>query len=161
MIPEMLQDDLVDECKRLFAEDRFKVPKTPDNPEGNPIQINVFPQSLPIAYSDEDDDPVPYIIVRIVNGIDEGKSDSKHSVRVDVIIGMYDDESSAQGHRSVMHIINTLYKRFMTNPNLNDKYVYDGPFEWGVQDDAYYPFYFGAVKMQFTIPAIRREVEFV
>lgn len=154
MVPEMLQDDLVEEMKRLFAEDRFKAPS------GESIPINVFPQSLPIAESDDDDDPCPYIIVRIVKGDDSGEADSNHSVKMLLIIGVFDNDLKAQGHRDVMHIINKIYKRFMTDPNLNNKYVCDGPFLWEVQDDAYFPYYFGAVTVSFNIPAIRREDKF-
>lgn len=151
MVPEMLQDDLVEEYKKLFAEDRFK------SPSGNSVLINVFPQSLPINESDDDDDPAPYIIVRIVDGEDNGTSDSNYSIKVLTIIGIFDDDLSNQGHRSVLHIINTIYKRFMANPNLNNKYVCDGPFLWEIQDDAYHPYFFGAITMNFNIPAIRRE----
>lgn len=155
MVPEMLQDDFIEELKRLFAEDRFK------SPSGEEVPINVFPQSLPMMESDDDDDSAPYIIVRIVDGEDSGTSDSNHSVKVLIVIGTYDDALSNQGHRSVMHIINTVYRRFMTDPNLNNKYVCDGPFLWEVQDDAYHPYFFGAITMRFNIPAIRREDPFV
>ena len=154
MVPDMLQDDLVEEMKRLFAEDRFKAPS------GKRIPINVFTQSLPILESDEDDDPAPYIIVRLISGEDSGTSDSNHSVKVLWIIGIYDDDLSNQGHRSVMHIINTIYRRFKTDPNLNNKYVCDESFKWEVQDDAYHPYFFGAVTINFNIPAIRREDKF-
>ena len=155
MVPEMLQDDLIEEMKKLFAEDHFKAPS------GERIPINVFPQSLPMYESDEDDDPAPYIIVRLVDGEDSGTSDSNHLVKVILVIGIFDDDLINQGHRDVLHIINTVYKRFMTDPNLNNKYVYDGPFLWEVQDDAYHPYFFGAVTMSFSIPAIRREDKFV
>lgn len=151
MTPEVLQDELVEEIKKLFAKDRFKTPT------GQEIPINVFAQNTPVIESDDDDDPVPYIIVRINNGEDSGVFDSKYSVKIVVIIGLWDDDLNTQGHRRVMHIINVLYKRFMTNPNLNNKYVYDGPFKWLIQEDGYYPYYFGAIEMNFTIPAIRRE----
>lgn len=154
MIPEMLQDDLVEEMKRLFSDDVFKTPA------GKITSINVFPQSLPIAESDDDDDPAPYIIVRIVKGEDSGVFDSNHSVKMLFVIGIYDDDLSAQGHRTVLHIINKIYHRFKKNPCLNNKYVCDGQFVWEINDDAYYPYYFGAVNTDFNISAIRREDKF-
>ena len=154
MVPEMLQDELVEEMKVIFADDLFK------SPMGERIPINVFAQSLPIEESDDDEDPAPYIIVRIVKGDDEGSADSNHVVKMLFIIGIYDDDTKAQGHRTVLHIINKIYDRFKTDPNLNNKYVCDGPFVWEIQDDAYYPYYFGAVHTSFNIPAIRREDKF-
>lgn len=154
MVPEMLQDELAEEMKRLFADDQFKTPA------GEMTSINVYTQSLPIPESDDDDDPAPYIIVRIVKGDDSGEADSNHAVKILLIIGIFDDDLAAQGHRTVLHIINKIYRRFKADPNLNNKYVYDGPFLWEIQDDAYYPYYFGAVQGSFNIPAIRREDKF-
>ena len=155
MVPEMLQDALVKELKTIFAEDRFKAPS------GEVVPINVFPQSLPIIESDEDDDPAPYIIVRIIKGTDSGESDSVHNVEMLFVIGMYDMDLQAQGHKDVQHVINTIYRRFKTNPVLANQYCQVGLIEWDIQDDSYYPYYFGALKTSFNIPAIRREDNFV
>lgn len=155
MTPEMLQEALIEECKTLFVEDRFKAPS------GELTHINMFPQNLPMVESDEDNDPAPYIIVRIVKGTDSGEADSVHKVEMLLIIGIFDMDLQAQGHRDVQHIINTIYRRFKTNPVLDNQYRQEGPIEWDIQDDSYYPYFFGALKTSFIIPAIRREDEFV
>lgn len=154
MTPLMLQDDLVEEIKRLFAESLFK------NSMGELVPINVFPQSIPVEESDDDEDPIPYIIVRLTNGEDSGQGDSNHTVKVVIIAGMCDFSKDAQGHRGLLNIFSTIYERFQKNPCLNNKYVHTGHFKWAVQDDGYYPYFFGAVEMDFNIPAIRREDKF-
>lgn len=154
MTPLMLQDDLVEEIKSLFAGTLFQ------NPKGERIPINVFPQNIPVEESEEDDDPIPYIIVRLTNGEDPGKGDSNNTVKVVIIAGLCDFGKDAQGHRGLLNIFNTIYERFQKNPCLNNKFVHTGHFKWAVQDDGYYPYYFGAAEMDFNIPAIRREDKF-
>ena len=154
MTPLMLQDDLVEEIKKLFAESLFK------NPQGELVPINVFPQSIPVEESDDDADPIPYIIVRLTKGDDSGERDSNNTVSVVIIAGLCDFEKDAQGHRGLLNIISTIYERFQKNPSLNNKYVHTGHFKWAIQDDGYYPYYFGAAEMSFNIPAIRREDKF-
>lgn len=154
MTPLMLQDDLVEEIKNLFSEQLFAAPGK------RQVHINVFPQNLPIADSDDDEDPIPYIIVRLGKGKDAGTGDSNHTVKVYIIIGLFDDSPDAQGHRGLLNIICKIYDRFQTNPCLANKYVYAGVFEWEIQEDGYYPLFFGVVEMDFNIPAIRREDRF-
>lgn len=154
MTPLMLQDDLVEELKRLFAGQLFK------DSNGKLIPINVYPQSIPVAESDEDEDPIPYIIVRLTNGEDTGGSDSNNTVKVVIIAGLCDWSNDAQGHRGLLNIFSSIYERFQKTPSLNNKYVHTGHFKWAIQDDGYYPYFFGAAEMSFNIPAIRREDKF-
>ena len=154
MTPLMLQDDLVEEIKILTAGSLFP------NPKGERVPINVFPQNIPVEESEEDDDPVPYIIVRLSNGEDSGQGDSNNIVKVVIIAGLCDFSKDAQGHRGLLNIFSTIYERFKKNPCLNNKFVHTGHFKWAVQDDGYYPYYFGAIEMDFNIPAIRREDKF-
>ena len=154
MTPLMLQDDLVEEIKRLFAGQVFK------NVNGEFIPINVFPQSIPVEESEDDNDPIPYIIVRLISGEDLGAADSNNTVKVVIIAGVCDFEKDAQGHRGLLNIFSSIYERFQKNPSLNNKYVHTGHFKWAIQDDGYYPYFFGAAEMSFNIPAIRREDKF-
>lgn len=154
MTPLELQDELVEEMKRILNGYEYKTPG------GERVPINVYAQDIPIRETDDDPDPVPYIIVRLNKGDDEGGRDSANTVRVIIIVGMWDDGVSAQGHRDVMNAIQKVYERFSKNPNLNNKAQYSGDFHWAMQEDGYYPYYFGACTLQFYIAAIRREDPF-
>lgn len=154
MTPTMLQDELVEEMKRLFQDYLYK------QPGGERVPIKVFPQNIPVNETDEEDDPIPYIIVRLNSGKDDGSRDSFNTVRLVIIIGIWDDELGVQGHRDVLNIIQKVYERFQTNPNLNNKAVHDGEFNWALQEDGYYPYFFGACSLNFNIAAIRREDPF-
>ena len=155
MTPLMLQDELVEELKRLLSDYLYKTQL------GERVPINVYAQNLPVNETDDEDDPVPYIIVRLNSGKDEGMRDSFNAVKLVIIIGVWDGSKEAQGHRDVSNIIQKIYERFQTNPNLNGKAAYDGDFNWALQEDNYYPYSFGACSLGFRIAAIRREDEFV
>ena len=151
MTPLMLQDELVEEMKRLFSDYLYKAPT------GKRIPINVYAQNIPINETDDDSDPVPYLIVRLNSGKDAGTRDSFNTVKVVFIVGIWDETNEAQGHRDLLNIFQKIYERFQTNPSLNNKTVYEGEFDWALQDDNYYPYCFGACSLSFHIAAIRRE----
>lgn len=154
MTPLELQDLLVEEFKELFKDYAYKTPK------GERIPLNVFPQHIPINETDDEEDPVPYLIVRLNTGDDEGTRDSNNTVNLVIIVGIFDDDLKAQGHRDILNIIQKIYERFHENPNLRNKAAYTGEFHWATQEDNYYPFFFGACSISFHIAAIRREDEY-
>ena len=151
MTPLELQDELVDEVGRILDGYAYK------SPGGNRTPINVFPQNLPMNETDDEADPIPYAIVRLSGGEDGGSRDSFNIVSVIIIIGIWDDALDSQGHRDVMNIIQKIYQRFHEDPGLHRKAAYAGGFKWALQDDAYYPYSFGACHMKFHIAAVRRE----
>lgn len=150
-----LQDDLVAELERMFKQNRYR-----RIGEENRVPLQVFPQALPIQETDDDEEPVPYIIVRLSSGEDPGGADSFNTVKLVIIIGIWDDDLKAQGHRDVMNIISKIYERFSKDPFLNHRSVYTGEFHWMLQEDGYFPYHFGACSLSFNIAAIRRENKF-
>jgi hypothetical protein len=150
----MLQDALVEEMNHIFKGNLFK------EPGGERVPIKVYAQDIPVNESDDDADPIPYIIVRLSGGEDSGEKDSFNKVKLVIIIGIWDDSQDAQGHRDVLEIIQKVYERFQKNPNLNNIAAYAGDFHWALQEDGYFPYFFGACTLSFYIAAIRREDEF-
>lgn len=166
MTPLDLQDDLVAELKELFQPFLYKVPmdlEDLDTEDGEAaalakrVPLNVYSQALPVQQSDEEEDPVPYLIVRLSSGEDSGGESSFNTVKLVIIIGIWDDALDNQGHRDVLNIIQKIYERFSKNPCLNHRSVYTGEFNWAAQEDGYFPYFFGACSMSFNIAAIRRE----
>lgn len=151
MTPLELQDELIDEISRILDGHTYK------SPEGERIPIHIFVQNIPMNETDDEADPVPYIIVRLSSGEDDGTRDSFNTVSIVIIIGIWDDALDSQGHRDLMNIIQKIYQRFHENPDLNRKALYAGEFKWAIQDDSYYPYNFGACHMKFQIAAVRRE----
>lgn len=151
MTPEMFQDDMIDELKKLLKNRKWKYP---DGTEG---QFHFYAQNIPVEESDDDADPIPYIIVRLTKGNDAGGGQDNYVCKIIVIIGIYNPDKNAQGHRDLLSVINLMYERFEKNTGLAGKYTFLGNFDWNIQEDGYHPYYFGAVQMDFALPRIRRE----
>ena len=150
MTPSDFQDLLAEEIGRILSNNKYMTTG------GEYVKMNVYTQELPIEESDDDADPVPYIIVRISSGEDSGEKNSYYIIHTTIIIATWDDNKQAQGHRDVMAIINKLYSRFHRDQRLGAAF-YSGNFNWALQEDDFFPYFIGAVKMDFVIPAIRRE----
>lgn len=148
-----LQDKLADEIRNILSDYTYQTP------DGERRNINVYTQEIPHQETDGDEDPVPYLIVRINDGgsKNEAQKDGPNVVNLVIIIAIYDMSLDAQGHRDVMNIIDKIYERFAKNPLLKDAGVFNGNHSWKLQEDDYYPYYFGAYAMSFEIPSIRRE----
>lgn len=151
MTPLMLQDLLAEEIKDILKDYLYKTPA------GARVPMNVFTQNIPVNQNDEDEDPIPYVIIRLNSGEDSGEGDSFNTVNLVIIVGIWDDSSEAQGHRDVLNVFQKVYERFHKNPNLKNQAVYIGKFDWALQEDTYYPYSFGACSLSFRIAAIRRE----
>lgn len=154
MNPLELQNELVEELERLFEDDRF-----PDI-SGKEVPIKVFRQTTPVPQSDEEEDePIPYLIVHLNDGEQRVSKDSQNVVNLAVVVGIYDRVEENQGHKRVVDVIFKIQERFSKNPKLR-RAAFTGDFRWSVKDDGYYPYFFGVCEMEFYIPAIRREDEF-
>lgn len=169
MIATFLQDDLAADLAETFKHFRLK------NPQGETASLNIFKQSLPIptakdipdTVTDEDleegiynaeaeEDPYPYIIVRVEQGTIEN-IDQEQAVIVNLIIGVIDRDYKNQGHKDVLNIIQKIYERFAKNAILAKKYECVMPIEWALQDEESYPYFFGGMALKFETIPIRRE----
>ena len=163
MTPIALQDALIREMEHLFKEKMFlKPPKenSDEDAERKKTHLRIFRQNLSVEYSGDDKDPMPYMIVRVQSGKYTEKT-GLNKVQVVIIMGIFDDSSDNQGYTDILNSIQKIYERFAKNPNLENKFLYDAEtFEWTIQEDDYYPYYFGAATMKFIIPNIEREDPF-
>lgn len=148
-----LQDELCKEIAILLDGWKYRTST------GQLIPMNIYKQNVPVPDSDEDpdSDPIPYVIVRLQNGDDEGKKDSFNVVNLVCIVGVMDNEPGKGGYQNVLNVFDKIYKRFQSKPDLNGKAVFTGEFHWACQEDNYYPYFFGGCSLSFNIPAIRRE----
>ncbi|MFG6383461.1 MAG: hypothetical protein K1V96_04295 [Lachnospiraceae bacterium] len=168
MVATFLQNELAEELKKIFVDFRLK------DSEGKASSINIFEQLLPMPKSANLEnippellengtaeevtafDPCPYIIVRIQDGEIEDEN-SAQLVNLNLLIGVYEPNYDKQGHRDVLNIIAKIYERFAKEPMLNGKYTIQYPILWNLQEEEFYPFYFGRMDLTFEVAAIRRE----
>lgn len=155
-----LQDDLQKELEDILGEMRLKDP----NNKEEYTNIKVYQQSLPkikIDYEnceeeeeDLSDEPFPYIIIKL----DSGKIiNENEAAKIELLIATYDDELANQGHKDILNIINKIYERFYKNPMLANKYYRVNDIDWVLQDDDMYPYFYGAMGMEFKVKMFKKE----
>lgn len=170
MVALELQADLAEEIRQLAAGMTFK------NPTGGYTELNVFEQNLPMrqikkdepteedAELDEDDEDeelqenFPYIIVRL----DSGKSESAetaHVIKIVLIAGIFDDSLKADGHKTILNLFEKIRERFRKNPVLKDRYEAEDEMTWALpdEDEETFPYFFGAMYMEWITAEFRRE----
>lgn len=100
-----------------------------------------------------DDDPFPYLIVRLDKGDITGP-DAAHRINVIVLVGIFDDDPGNQGYIAVMEIIERIQQHYQEMPVLG-AFSFTGEFSWALQDEESYPYYFGVCSFAFDAPAPR------
>lgn len=120
-------------------------------------QIAVYRQELPLLTGGEDEEALfPYIIVRLLEG---GKEDetAPHTVRVILVVGIYDDNSDRQGHHDLLNVMHKVEMGLFKTRVLEGKYELVFPFKWVLQDKSLWPFFYGAMETNWNIAFIERE----
>ena len=151
MTARELRADLVEDISEAFKERRYK------NPTGEFVQLNVFPQRLPKREHGNDEDPFPYVIVRLDSG-DIASQTDPHKIDVILVVGLFDDDLENQGDERVLEILEEIQSRYEAQPVLNGKFRREDPFSWALQDEESYPYFYGAAHMTWSTYATRRKV---
>ncbi len=147
MTARELQVDLVEDLQDYFSGRSYRTPS------GGVAPLQVFPQNLPRTMSEDEDDPFPYIVVRLESGSIEHQ-ESSHKIAVMLLIGIYDDGMENNGHELVLEVIEKILAHFENRPNLKE-FAFVDPFEWVLQDEQSWPYFFGAVNLNFDAPPMR------
>ncbi len=157
-----LQDDIAKEIENILRPMLFK------NPEGDLVNISAYTQSLPkrkqtvqlgnIMAAGDGEDPYPFCVVKVDSGRME-TAQSTHEVRIVMVFGIFDDDTSCQGHRAILNIIQKITERFTKDPVLKNKYRmnYDEGITWTLDEEDRYPYYFGAMEIVWDTAMVRRE----
>ena len=145
-----LQDAIVEDLNTLFKTRMFKLPG------GGTAPLTFYPQNLPKRDADDDPDPVPYGIVRLDTGNIQSQTDA-YKVGVIILIGIFDDDLRNQGHRAVLEVLELMQQHYEETPLLSGNFVFEDPFNWVLQDEESYPYFFGAANLVFKVPAPRRK----
>lgn len=173
MTPLWLQHDLKKELETILEHFYLK------NARGEKKKLHIFEQELPLleamepVMSDEsldvleeetgfeqeemdvDDRLFPHINIKLIDG--EIAETSGDMIRVQLIIGVFDNQPERNGHKDVLNIIRKIQERFAKNRVLNKKYVLTYPMRWVLSDEEKYSYYFGGLEMKFETFAIQKE----
>lgn len=164
-----LQDLLTEELKQIFENDSF-----PDR-DGSMAKLHVYKQFLPVVDVQDTEDeqeelesgllddtfeevPVPYIQV-ILPGGKTSAVDEPGMANVLLYLCSYDKSEDRKGFEYILHMIQKIQERFEKNPAI-DNYRCGDEILWEVSDHDDHPYYFGAMSMEFRIPAIKKEDRF-
>lgn len=172
--PRLFQEALAREVEVIARDILFQVNQGAGRPPGlGPIRA--YCQNLPIQrgeeagedgrgpdsidYVDQGEEPVfkcPWAVVKL----DGGKTEEHGGiqvVRTAVCFGIYNRSPENKGHQEILNLIQRVYERFAREPLLDCQYTCQGDFEWALQDEDTYPYFFGAISMTFTFAGFRRE----
>lgn len=168
--PFFLQEALEEDIREMLDGNLFKNPNSGGDAY---IPVSVYGQNLPlpVAESEAQDgvnidyaddmasDPVyncPWCLVKIDSGTAKGAFGTQEVV-VAVCYGIFNDDRQNDGHKDILNLIQKTYERYAKKPVLRKGYRCKQDFEWSVQREDTYPYYFGAISMTFEITGIDLE----
>ena len=142
-----LQKEIMADMEKLFAKAQFKTP------DGGMATLKAYAQQLPIAEADTQESLFPAIIVRLESGEIETQ-ESPHKVKLLLWAGIFDDDLENNGHFAIMEILERIQQHYQERPALGAA-VFSGPFEWALQDEQSFPYFYGGCYLTFDLPAPR------
>lgn len=156
-----LQHDLKKELEAIFQD--FYL----EDMEGRKKPLRIFEQELPlleavpessimpISEQEKEDTLFPHINIKLIEG--EIAENSGNMIKLQLIIGVFDNRQERNGHKDVLNIIQKIEERFAKNRVLNKKYILTCPMRWVLSDEEQYMYYFGGLEMKFETFAIQKE----
>lgn len=149
------QKALADELRILLSDYKLKG----ENDEMK--SMSVFEDMVPHPSSEDDEFSFfPYTIVRAQSGKAVEESEEESTAKFLILIGVYDSEEKYPLNRDVLMLIQRIIERFSKNYILGGFYQRKGEIEWTISDEDVYPYCFGGLEINFTIPKIYKEDEF-
>lgn len=125
--------------------------------------LGIYKQDLPIPEDNDTDADTntakaPYIVVRMTGGeiIDDK---SPQTVEFDIVICAYDAGVERTGYQDVSNIKEDIIQRACTAPYFGGAFTILKPIAWAMQQDDTTPYYFGAVTLNCTAPAMTQDTE--
>ena len=108
--------------------------------------------------ADTDVAHAPYIVVRMTGG-EIADDKSPQTVEFSLIICAYDTGIERAGFQDVANIKEDIVQRACTAPYFGGAFTILKPIAWALQQDDTAPYYYGAVTMNCTAPAMTQDTE--
>ncbi len=155
--PQLCQDALIEELQELLKDQRYL------GPGGSEKPVTIYKQDLPIPTdndvdADTNDAPAPYIVVSMSGG---GIKDDNSTQNVDfsLVICCYDGGLERTGFQDVANIKEDIIQRFCTRPYFGGCFTVLKPITWALQVESSEPYYYGAITLTCTAPAMTQDTE--
>lgn len=155
--PQLCQDAFVEMLEELFAGKKFAGQESRK-------ELKIIKQNLPIPKrqrdrkADTDEATAPYVLV----GMNEGAildDDSPQIVEFSLVICAYDKGTDNGGCEDVANIKEDIIQRVCAHPYFGGAFTILKPIEWALQKDRTPPYYFGAITLNCTAPAMTQDTE--
>lgn len=152
--PSLCHDALIQMLKELFEG------KTFHGQEGQK-PLNIFKQDLPVPRDVDDDTDTdkacaPYIVVRATDGEIAGEGQWQ-TVGFDLLICCYDTGGDREGYTDVSNIKEDIIQRVCERPYFGGAFTVLKPITWALQQDDTHPYYFGALVLKVSAPAMTQD----
>lgn len=153
MIALDLQSELISELKTLFTGQLFPAysPSIDENPE--PVPLNIYSQVLPQQGNGDLGAYAPYLIVQLISGNQDDEI-GPEDVKVVLNVGIHSYDEQNQGHVFVLNIIEIIRQYLFLKRTFGGKYFVTLPFEWQINDEDLWPYFFGGVETHWNLPII-------
>ena len=154
--PGLCQDALIEMLEELFTGKKYS------GQEGRkPLRIIRQDIDIPTDNDEEVDTDAcvaPYICVTL-NGGEIPDDDSPQLVEFSLTICAYDEGTKREGYRDVTNIKEDIVQRICTRPYFGGAFTILKPIAWAIQQDPTPPYYFGALILTCTAPALTQDTE--
>ncbi len=166
-----LQKALIGGLEKIFKSERYP------SKNGDMTKLSIFEQSLPVVdaggIDDEQEQPesgllelesaceatqAPYIQVILLGG-KTSTVDMSGTADILLYLCVLDDGEKRDGYQYIVNMIQKIQERFSKNFMI-EQYRCGEEIQWEIAGTDDHPFYFGAISMNFQIPAIRKEDDY-
>ena len=155
-IPSLCQLAMSETLKELFSGQHF-------NGQEGTKELGIYMQDLPVPENndedvDTDDSVAPCILITLDGGTVEDET-SPQLIYMSLTICAYDDSHKRHGWADVQNIKEQILQRFCSKPYFGGMYTVLKPIEWSLQADDTHPYFWGAVNLTVTAPAMAVDPE--
>lgn len=153
-----LQDELIEilekELRNLYFE----------NSKGERVEMNIYKQHIPPSTDNNEDYPIPCMVVKIVSGVKHNDyvSNRGQTLKIVIIVGIKNSGSAKEKATSMdaIGVVERISNIILTTPLQH--FILDSDIEWAMNDDDdVYPYEFAGLEMQFKGVQIEREESFI
>lgn len=131
-----------------------------ESPSDKRVQINFYRQNLPPLLNEEDINPIPYVLIKILSGtFPQDYRADKGKIRVLLAIGMMNTESGYTASRDVLGVIERIRTELLKVGYLKT-FSLSSDIDFAMNEDDEYPYSFGGLDMTFRSLNVVREDEY-
>ncbi len=96
--------------------------------------------------------------MKVLDGVDSVGGVKPSSVRLLIVIGVYDESLDNQGYRDVLSIMSKIRLELLSRPIISQRFTLIDKLEWTLPDEELNPYYFGGITATWQFNSIPLEM---